>query len=168
MEGEKREAEEVVDKPDRVNNTWTRSKKVEKRNEIRVSYTNIDGLLSKRLECMDYLRNSEPDIMCVVETKLRPEIKLDWFEEGRYKLWRSDRVEKGGGGILVLTKKDLIVKEVNFSKESEEVISVLVTNGKQDINIIAAYLPPRTSAWDNDQFQTVMRRTKLLKRIKCY
>ena len=117
MEGEKREAEEVVDKPDRVNNTWTRSKKVEKRNEIRVSYTNIDGLLSKRLECMDYLRNSEPDIMCVVETKLRPEIKLDWFEEGRYKLWRSDRVEKGGGGILVLTKKDLIVKEVNFSRE---------------------------------------------------
>lgn len=70
-----------------------------------MTYTNIDGFLSKRLECMDYPRSSELDIMCVVETKFRPEIKLHWFDVRHYKLWRNDRKNKGGGGTMVFTKK---------------------------------------------------------------
>ena len=164
MEGEKREAEEVVDKTDGVNSTQTNTWKKVISNGIQVTYANIDGFLSKRLEFMDYLRNSEPDIMCVVETKLRPEIKLDWFDVRQYKLWRNDRKNKGGGGIMVFTKKDLIVKEVNFSKGNEEVISMLITDGKQDINIVTVYIPPKTSAWNYEQYHEVMRNT--LNRIK--
>ena len=159
MEGEKWEAEEVVDRTHSVDNTQTKTWKKEIRSEIQVIYTNIDGFLSKRLECMDYLRKSEPDIMCVVETKLRPEIKLDWFDVRQYKLWRNDRKNKGGGGIMVFTRKDLIVKEVNFSKGNEEVISLLITDGKRDINIITVYIPPKTSAWSQEQYQEVMRST---------
>ena len=57
MEGEKREAEEVVDKIDSEDITQTETWKKEIRNGFQVTYTNIDGFLSKRLECMDYLRN---------------------------------------------------------------------------------------------------------------
>ena len=65
---------------------------------------------------------------------------------------------------MVFTKKDLIVKEVKFSKRNEEVISMLITDGKRDINIVTVYIPPRTSAWNYEQYQEVMRNT--LSRIK--
>ena len=60
---------------------------------------------------------------------------------------------------MVLTKKDLTVKEVNFSREGEEVISVVITDGNQDINIITVYVPPKTSAWDNEQYVNMRRNT---------
>ena len=93
MESEKRKVEEVVDKSDTINRR-TKEDRERKRMEIRVSYTNIDGFLSKRLECLDYLRSEKPDIMCIVETKLTPNVETDWFEEGQYSIWRGDRVEK--------------------------------------------------------------------------
>lgn len=64
---------------------------------------------------------------------------------------------------MVFTKKDLIVKEVNFSKENK-VISMLITDGKRDINIITVYIPFRTSACNSEQYQEEMRNT--LDRIK--
>ena len=115
-------------------------------------------------ECMDYLQNNKPDIMCMVETKLRPGSPLEWFKEEPYKVWRNDRKEKEGGGIMVLTKKDLMVKEVNFSKENEEVISVLVTDSKGDINIVTVYVPPKTNAWNYDNYHGMLRNT--LDRLK--
>ena len=65
---------------------------------------------------------------------------------------------------MVFTKKNLIVKEVNFSKWNEEVISMLITDGKRDINIVTVYIPPKTSAWNYEQYHEVMRNT--LNRIK--
>lgn len=41
---------------------------------------------------------------------------------------------------------------------------MLITDGKRDISIITAYIPPRTSAWNYEQYQEVMRNT--LDRIK--
>ena len=49
----------------------------------------------------------------------------------------------------MLTRKDLAVKEVNLSSAGEEVISLIIADGKRDINIITAYVPPKTSAWEN-------------------
>ena len=152
MEGERREGDEEVDKLSCVNRDQAKIKREETRNGIQVSYTNINGFISKRLECMDYLQNNKPDIMCMVETKLRPGSPLEWFKEEPYKVWRNDRKEKEGGGIMVLTKKDLMVKEVNFSKENEEVISVLVTDSKGDSNSLCAAqnkcLELRQLPWD--------------------
>ena len=75
MESERRKVEEMVDKQGEINDTFTKAEKEKNKNEIRVSYTNIDGFLSKRLECIDYIRNKKPDIMCVMETKLRPNVE---------------------------------------------------------------------------------------------
>ena len=68
------------------------------RKDMRISYTNIDGFLSKSLECMDYLEGDKPHIMCIlrVETKLRPNVQVDWFGDGSYGVWRKDRMKKGG------------------------------------------------------------------------
>ncbi|MPC44653.1 hypothetical protein E2C01_038331 [Portunus trituberculatus] len=100
---------------------------------------------------MDHLERDKPDIMCIVETKLTPNIQVDWFGDGNYRLWRKDRMTKGGGSIIVLTRKDLTVKNVSLGREGEEVVGLVVTDRRQDINIVTVYVPPK-SAWPNEQY----------------
>ena len=146
----------MVDQREGINDVS--KEQIGKGKDIRISYTNIDGFLSKRLECMDHLKEEKPDIMCIVETKLRPNIQVDWFGDGNYRMWRKDRVNKRGGGIIVLTKKDLIVQDVCHG-ENEEVVGVVVTDGRQDINIVTVYVPPKTSAWSNEQYDNMVEGT---------
>ena len=108
---------------------------------------------------MDHLKRDTPDIMCIVETKLKPNIQVDWFGDGNYRMWRKDRVNKGGGGIIVLTRKDLIVQSVCLGGDNEEVVGVVVTDGRQYINIVTVYVPPKTSAWSNEQYNSMVERT---------
>ena len=51
-----------------------RTTKIEK---YKVIYSNVDGLVSKRLEIEDIIRNEEPMIICFCETKLNSEISLE-------------------------------------------------------------------------------------------
>ena len=149
---------------DRREDPRTLTKKGEVSKGISVSYTNVDGLLSKRLECVDYLRSVKPDIMCIVETKLRPSMEMNWFEEGQYRLWRADRVNKGGGGVMVMIRKELSVKKVDFGSDGEEVISIVVSAGNKDFNIVTVYVPPRTRSWNGEQYNNMLRST--LDRLK--
>ena len=55
-----------------------------------MTHTNIDGLLSCVVEVKDYLKERRPDVMCIVETKLKEEVHVNFKEEG-YKSWRRDR-----------------------------------------------------------------------------
>ena len=151
----------MVDRPE---DTGKLTKKEEVNKGISVSYTNVDGLLSKRLECVDYLRSVKLDIMCIVETKLRPNMEMNWFEEGQYRLWRSERVKRGGGGVLVMVRKELSIKEVNFGNDGEEVLSVVLSVGNTDINLVTVYVPPRTRAWNGEQYNTMLRST--MERLK--
>ena len=157
MESKKRKGVEVVDQWEGLNEVLKEEPK--KRRDIRISYTNIDVFLSKRLECMDHLGKDKPDIMCIVETKLRPNLQLDWFGDGSYRVWRKDRMDKSGGGIIVLTRKDLTVKKVSLSEDGEEVVGVEVTDGRQHINFVTVYVPPKTSAWPTDQYKNMIKNT---------
>ena len=115
-------------------------------------YTNIDGVMSSRLELEDYLKEVKPSIVCLAETKLNEAIKLDL--DNSYNLWRKDRVGKGGGGVMIMTKKEMHVNQVLYGEGKAEVISVRVENNKKEMSVIAAYVPPRTNAWtkeDHDQ-----------------
>ncbi|MPC57998.1 hypothetical protein E2C01_051990 [Portunus trituberculatus] len=44
--------------------------------------------------------------MCIVETKLREQIHLN-FKEERYNSWRRDRKDKGGGGVLIMVHDNM-------------------------------------------------------------
>ena len=69
LESERRKVEEMVDNQGVISNIFTNAEKEKNKNGIRVSYANIDGFLSKRFECIDYIRNKKSDIMCIVEIK---------------------------------------------------------------------------------------------------
>ena len=76
--------------------------------KLSVAYTNIDGLLSSVLEVRDYLKEKRPDVMCIVDTKIKNEINASFINEG-YESWRRDRKEKGGGGVLILVRDNISV-----------------------------------------------------------
>ena len=40
-------------------------------NNIKVTYTNIDGLVSGIVELKDYLQERKPEVVCLTETKLK-------------------------------------------------------------------------------------------------
>ena len=107
-------------------------------------YTNIDGLLSSRLELRDCLKEIKPATVCLTETKLNDTIKFDI--DNNYNVWRRDRVGKSGGGIMIMTSKDLVVKRVVYGERRAEVMHVQVEINKEEMKIAVAYVPPRTGS----------------------
>ena len=53
------------------------------------------------LEVKNYPKESKPDVLCRVETKLKEEVQMN-FKEERYKNWREDRNGKSGGVLIVV------------------------------------------------------------------
>ena len=118
-------------------------------------YTNIDGLLSGMLELRDYLREKKPDVICLTKTKLRKEIQLNFKKEG-YHIWRRDREEKGGGGVLIMTRDGINVEDVKRGGEKTEVISIKIRMMRGDKRrIILAYIPPKTNAWGHEEYKSM-------------
>ena len=68
-------------------------------------YTNIDGLVSKLNELKDYMLEEKTQIVCLTETKLNSVIKNEALNISDYNIWRKDRKQKSGGGVMILTKK---------------------------------------------------------------
>ena len=92
--------------------------------EVTIAYTNVDGLLSKRLELTDYLREKKPDIVCIVETKLTKDMDLILDGNFDYNTWRNDRKDGKGGGVIVMTKQSLKVAEVKYETEYSENVCI--------------------------------------------
>ena len=94
--------------------------------DINVMYTNIDGIIPRILELRDYLREGDPDVVCLAETKLTEDIYIKLQDNENYTVWRNDRKGKNGGGVLILIKSNIKVYKVEYGKGKAEVISVLI------------------------------------------
>ena len=130
--------------------TGTRPKGKVNLKTLKIMYTNIDGLLSCMLEIKDYLREHRPDVLCLSETKLK-EVQVCFKNEG-YNIWRRDRKGKWGGGVLVLTKKDIYVDEVQYGEGMAEVIGITIKISKRvRRKIIVTYVPPKTNVWKMEE-----------------
>ena len=131
-------------------------------NELRVTYTNIDGLVSGLVEMRDYLRERKPDVVCLTETKLKEEIIIGFENEG-YSTWRRDRKSKGGGGVMILTSKDILVEKVEYGGGMAEILGVEIKiKGEETRKIIVVYIPPKTSSWEADVYRNLQNET-----LKC-
>ena len=130
------------------------------RNTLKIMYTNVDGLISSLLELKDYLRTSKPDVVGIVETKLKEEIKVDFTKEG-YNTWRRDRKGMGGGGVMLLVKEDIVVEEVEYGDGLAEIASVIIrTGGSEKRKIIVVYIPPKTNMWEINTYKNMHNETR--------
>lgn len=75
-----------------------------KQNENRkIIYSNVDDMVSKLDEIAVVTLENKPQILCLAETKLHNKITNEVLTVGEYSIWRKDRVEKYGGGLMILT-----------------------------------------------------------------
>lgn len=116
-------------------------------------YTNIDGLVSSLRELRDYLHEKKPEVACITETKLTREINVEFEEEG-YNTWRRDRKNKGGGGVMILVRKNILIETVEYGEGRSETLSVEIKiQGQESRKIIVAYMPPKTNTWGTDDYK---------------
>ena len=64
-----------------------------------------------------------------------------------YNIWRRDRKGKWGGGVLILTRKDIYVEEDQYGEGMAEVIGTTIKiNKREKRKIVVTYVPPKTNA----------------------
>ena len=124
---------------------------------VKIMYTNIDGVVTKKLEVQDYVNSRKPDLVCLTETKLQEIIEMKTLNFKGYNIWRKDRRDKFGGGVLVMAKDNLKVEEVEYGKNKAEAISVRIKlqNGETQ-KVIVAYVPPKTTAWRQEEYSDLL------------
>ena len=103
--------------------------------------------------------------MGITETKLCDEIKSIDFGENRYDVWMRNRNTKKGGGVLLLTKKELKVDNVVYGEGRAEVLKVGVRqSGANRRDFAVVYVPPKMNSWTRKNFEQMISDTTLCMR----
>ena len=69
---------------------------------------------TKIRELKDTIQEKKPDMICITETKLTKESSIEalGLDTRNYNVWRKERTCKEGGGIMIMTKKELTALEI--------------------------------------------------------
>ena len=111
------------------------------RNNLKIRALNINSLAKKFEDVLFLLNRQFVDVLVIGESKLNSKHDESEFEHPCYDIYRLDRLDSGGGGVLVFVKKNLFSSHVIFDPFSE-MISFLIKVDQQKIGIIASYRPP--------------------------
>ena len=134
--------------------------------DLTILHLNIRGMYSK-LGNLTYLidhtlLNRVPDVITLCETWLSRHTPA--FTVPGYKIYRSDRVTRKGGGVCVLIKQGLISREITeVPKELNgvETCCVEVKTSKGQIGILSVYRPPNTNPTSfSKTLETLVKKAK--------
>ena len=89
-----------------------------KADQLRLLVVNSRSILGKNEEIELMLLDNKIDIVSGSETHMRPHISDNEFLQPSYACYRRDR-DDGFGGVIIITKKYLIVEEIVKSKTCE-------------------------------------------------
>ena len=67
------------------------------------------------LEIEEFLARVKPDIFVLCETKWKDEWKTPDIGNGLYDIWLKNQSGKGGGGVMIMTRKSIRVERVDIS-----------------------------------------------------
>ena len=124
-------------------------------------YTNVSGLMSKKLESKNLLEQEEPDVLLLTtETKWKDEWGIPDIGNGKYDFWIRNRKDKEGGEVMIMTGKNIRVEKVETSENIAEVIKVGVRNALEiERAYMVVYVPPKISAWGRIEYQNMLDST---------
>lgn len=99
--------------------------------------------LHRKANLQEFVKAHNPDIMCLVETKLSVRHKLQFKE---YNIIRTNRADaKLGGGTAILIRKTISGSEINLvnidTKILESSTIKIKINASNSLYIISAYSP---------------------------
>lgn len=116
---------------------------------------NVNGIraaLSKGL--LDWIKNVNPDIICLQETKAQPEqIPIFDFEEAGYLSYWHSAQKKGYSGVAILTKTkpDQVIYGMGNEKYDQEGRFLRADYG--DISVVSVYHPSGSSGEERQAFK---------------
>ena len=111
----------------------------ERSKKLRVTFTNVDRLLSSMLEIKGHLNIHRPDVFCIAETKSKEEIHIN-FQRGIK--FGGDRKGKKGG-VLIIVQEDICIEGVQYGDGMADVIGIT----REKRKIVVMYVPPKANTW---------------------
>ena len=107
---------------------------------------NVNGIRAAiKKGFMDFLKSENPDIICIQETKARPEQVENEFPGYPYRFWNSAE-KKGYSGTAIFSKIEPIGVTYGLDISKHYLVTVYVPNSKRDLS----RLPYRQKEWDVD------------------
>lgn len=113
---------------------------------LHICHLNVRSLCSCLDEVKDALANSGVDILCISETWLGSHIDDRVVSIPGYKIFRSDRFDRRGGGVLSYVKENIkvtLLESASIYGEEFLLLEVLASNTK--LLIGCNYCPPKST-----------------------
>lgn len=124
------------------------TKQKRKANRLRIFTCNFQSLWNKKAELENTLATNNIDILISSETYLACNIGDSEVIPPAYQVFRQDRKD-GYGGVIILSKKELIVQEVRGTDKSE-IISIKIETFQNPVIVSACYRPAGSTAATNE------------------
>ena len=117
--------------------------------ELHLVHINVNGLRGRKTELEVFLRDTNPDVLLLNETKLgdQPAPRLSGYRLAAVRN-RALAIGQGGcgGGVAIYMKKEL--KFADISPDVDDIVAVDLKTAKGSLILISYYRPP----YDNIDF----------------
>ena len=123
-------------------------------------YFNARSLFNKKSLLSCYAATNHPDVIAITETWATPETPDGIYSLPGYNLYRADRHDKRGGGVMIYVKVTIVSSEV-FITHSNGFESLCVnfslTNGMK-VGFLCVYRPPNISTTGDSQLISLLEK----------
>ena len=113
------------------------------------------------LDCITLV--DSPDVICLSETWLRSDMDVVGLAPANYRIYRCDRADRGGGGVLIAVRNDVPSELItqNSCLGSENIwVRVKPKNSDFSTSIVCSYCPPKLDDWSTFDWVSSLKRKK--------
>ena len=122
------------------------------KSKLKCVYFNARSIVNKRAEIELLVHEENPDVIGITETWLRPDIEDSEINLDSYALFRKDRTNARGGGVLIYIRETLkaLIREDLTQDKFEESIWIELRSMLDKTIIGVCYRAPTSNATNDD------------------
>ncbi|GFT69255.1 RNA-directed DNA polymerase from mobile element jockey [Nephila pilipes] len=127
---------------------------------LKILSWNCNSITNKYLEFTDFIKEKNPDIIALQETRLKPSLSLNI---PNFTTHRTDRGTYAGGGTAILVRNSLPHHATPLQTSNIEGTAItLERRNNQSITIASVYKPPRKPLNQSELHQLIRNRRDVL------
>lgn len=159
--------------PKKNNNVLTKDEEIKKSNQLKYLFWNINGIRAinrsdkkvfEQLLFLDYLNDTNPDVICFAETKISKDQDVKQVDsqilvDYKYRYWNCSKVKHGYSGTAIFSKIEPISINYGLSLKDRDDEGRVVTAEFENHYLVTVYTPNsgeglarlkyRVESWDN-------------------
>lgn len=113
---------------------------------LNINFQSIKKKPKKNPELLNIIDSYNPNIIIGTETWLTESVQSSEIFPSSYNVYRKDRRDAVGGGVLIAVKTDIISERINIESDTESVYASVTLEKGNRLIIGALYRPPSSSA----------------------